>query len=73
MSNYSGLLDVLNKWKVLLGTFNQEKALVEAFSLIVKSSRRFVLVSSPSSESARHGGAKERGKWEDDESRGQGF
>ena len=51
-----------------LGTFNQEKALVEAFSLIVKSSRRFVLVSSPSSESARHGGAKERGKWEDDES-----
>ena len=68
MSNYSGLMDVLNKWKVLLGTFNQEKALVEAFSLIVKSSRRFVLVSSPSSESARHGGAKERGKWEDDES-----
>ena len=66
-------MDVLNKWKVLLGTFNQEKALVEAFSSIVKSSRRFVLVSSPSSESARHGGAKERGKWEDDESRGQGF
>ena len=59
-------MDVLNKWKVLLGTFNQEKALVEAFSLIVKSSLRFVF--SSSSEAARHGGAKERGKWEDDES-----
>ena len=35
------------------------------FAEIVKSSRRFV--SSFSSEADRHGGAKERGKWQDDE------